>query len=59
MTDGTSFDNRQRPMIPPGVGGCQFFIMFSRRLLSTTLMLENAISALAHIGVICHCAPKM
>lgn len=29
------------------------FINFSRRLFITTLMLENAISALAHIGVIC------
>lgn len=59
MTGGASLDNRQRPVVSSGVGGCQFFIMFSRRLLSTTLMLENAISALAHIGVICHCAPKM
>lgn len=34
------------------------FINFSRRLFITTLMLENAMSALAHIGVICQWAPN-
>lgn len=34
------------------------FISFSRRLFNTTLMLENAMSALAHMGVICQWTPK-
>ena len=33
-------------------------INFSRRLLSTTLTLEHAMRALAHIGVICQWMPK-
>lgn len=34
------------------------YISFSRRLFITTLILENAMSALAHIGVICQWAPN-
>lgn len=33
-------------------------INFRRRLLSTTLTLEHAMRALAHIGVICQWMPK-
>ena len=37
---------------------CDCHIYFSRKLLSTTLTLENAINALAHEGVICQSMPK-
>ena len=35
-----------------------YFVSFSRRLFITTLTLEQAISADAHMGVICQWAPK-
>ena len=49
---------RHRQAIALCASFCFYFIHFSRRLFVTTLTLEKAISAEAHMGVICHERPK-
>ena len=41
-----------------GIGSTPTYTYFSLRLFSTTLTLENAIRALAHIGVIWNSIPN-